>query len=87
LKSLGFDPIHVGVIFLINLEMGLVNPSVGMNLFVFEGVARAHGVSYGDTLKGTVPFLTVNAIVIVIVTFFPEPALWLPGSCIDSRIA
>jgi C4-dicarboxylate transporter, DctM subunit len=78
LKPLGFDPIHVGVIFLINLEMGLVTPPVGMNLFVFEGVAKAHGVSYNDILKGTVPFLVVNAIVIVIVAFFPELALWLP---------
>ncbi len=78
LKPLGFDPIHVGVIFLINLEMGLVTPPVGMNLFVFEGIARSQGVSYNDTLKGTIPFLAVNAIVIVIVTLFPELALWLP---------
>jgi C4-dicarboxylate transporter, DctM subunit len=77
LKPVGFDPIHVGVIFLINLEMGLVTPPVGMNLFVFEGVGRAHGVSYSDTLKGTAPFLIVNTIVIVVVTIFPELALWL----------
>jgi len=78
LKPLGFDPVHVGVIFLINLEMGLVTPPVGMNLFVFEGIAKAQGVSYNDTLKGTVPFLIVNAIVIVLVILFPELALWLP---------
>ena len=78
LKPLGFDPIHVGVIFLINLEMGLVTPPVGMNLFVFEGVARGYGVSYGETIKGTVPFLSVNVLVIILVTFFPELALWLP---------
>jgi len=78
LKPLGFDPIHVGVIFLINLEMGLVTPPVGMNLFVFEGVARGHGVSYRDTVMGTFPFLMVNALVIGVLIFFPELALWLP---------
>jgi C4-dicarboxylate transporter, DctM subunit len=78
LKPLGFDPIHVGVVFLINLEMGLTTPPVGMNLFVFEGVAKAHGVTYNDTLKGTVPFLVVDAVVLLIVAFFPDTALWLP---------
>jgi C4-dicarboxylate transporter, DctM subunit len=78
LKPLGFDPVHIGVIFLINLEMGLVPPPVGMNLFVFEGVAKAYGVSYNETLKGAMPFLLVNVIVLIILTFFPELSLWLP---------
>jgi tripartite ATP-independent transporter DctM subunit len=78
LKPLGFDPVHIGVIFLINLEMGLTTPPVGMNLFVFEGVAKAYGVTYKEILRGAIPFLTIDAIVIVIVAIFPELALWLP---------
>ncbi len=78
LKPLGFAPVPIGVIFLLHLEMGLVTPPVGMNLFVFEGVAKAYGVTYNETLKGAMPFLLVNVIVLIILTFFPELSLWLP---------
>jgi C4-dicarboxylate transporter DctM subunit len=78
LKPLGFDPVHIGVIFLVNLEMGLVTPPVGMNLFVFQGVAKSLGVTYNDTLKGAIPFLLVNGVVLAILAFFPEISLWLP---------
>ncbi|MCX5906772.1 MAG: TRAP transporter large permease [Deltaproteobacteria bacterium] len=78
LKPLGFDPVHIGVVFLINLEMGLTTPPVGMNLFVFEAIAKPFGVTYIDTLKGAVPFLIVDAVVLLIVAFVPELALWLP---------
>jgi TRAP-type mannitol/chloroaromatic compound transport system permease large subunit len=49
-----------------------------MNLFVFEGVAKAYGVTYRQILKGAIPFLIIDAIVILIVAIFPELALWLP---------
>jgi C4-dicarboxylate transporter, DctM subunit len=78
LKPLGFDPVHLGVIFLINLEMGLTTPPVGMNLFVFEAIAKPYGITYNEILNGAVPFLIVDAIVLLIVAVYPETALWLP---------
>ncbi len=78
LKPLGFDPVHIGVVFLINLELGLVTPPVGMNLFVFEAAAKGFGVSYQDTLRGTIPFIFVNVLVLIVVVLFPELTLWVP---------
>jgi tripartite ATP-independent transporter DctM subunit len=78
LKPMGFDPVHLGVMFLINLEMGLTTPPVGMNIFVFEAIAKPFGITYNETVHGAMPFLIVDAIVIAIIAFYPETALWLP---------
>ena len=79
LLPLGFHPLHLGVIFMVNIEMGLTTPPVGTNIFVLGGVAEQYGVTYTDILVGSVPFLVVDALVIIAVVLFPELALWLPG--------
>ena len=78
LMKLGFDPMHLGVIFLINLEMGLTTPPVGMNIFVLLGVSKKHGIDYFDIVRGSVPFLIVDATVLLLLVFFPGLAMWLP---------
>ena len=79
LTPLGFNPMHLGVVFLINLEMGLTTPPVGMNIFVLSGVADKFGITYLNIVYGAIPFLLVDAVVLLLIVFFPALAMWLPG--------
>ena len=79
LSKLGFDPMHLGVIFLINLEMGLTTPPVGMNIFVLSGVAKKYDIDYFHIVSGSAPFLLVDAAVLLSLVFFPGLAMWLPS--------
>ena len=76
----GFNPLHLGVIFLINLEMGLTTPPVGMNIFVLAGVSQEQGfgVTYWEIVHGAIPFILVDALVLFLIIAFPELALWFP---------
>ena len=60
------------------MEMGQITPPVGINVFVIHGVAD--GVSMGTVFKGVLPFLLVQVLVIVTLTFFPHIALYLPNA-------
>ena len=74
--SLGYDPIWFGVITVIMLEMGLITPPVGMNVFVIAGIAR--NVPMYTIFKGVWPFVLAMAICIVLLIVFPQIALFLP---------
>lgn len=74
---LGFDPIWFGVIMVVMMEMGQITPPIGMNVFVIAGVAK--DVPVGAIYKGIVPFVFVEVIFLVILTAFPQIALWLPS--------
>ncbi|NQT67945.1 MAG: TRAP transporter large permease [Desulfobacteraceae bacterium] len=74
--QLGWDPVWFGVIMTINMEMALITPPVGLNLFVVKDVAK--DVELKTIIKGVVPFIIIMAIAIVLVTLLPELALWLP---------
>ena len=76
--SLGFDPIWFGVIMVIMMEMGQITPPVGINVFVIHGVAD--NVSMATIFRGILPFLFVMALVIIILTIFPDIALYLPNA-------
>lgn len=73
--ALGFDPIWFGVILVIIMEMGLITPPVGMNVFVIKGVAK--DVSIGTIYKGIFPFLLAMIASVIILTVFPDIALLL----------
>jgi C4-dicarboxylate transporter, DctM subunit len=75
--SLGFNPIWFGVITVIMLEMGLITPPVGMNVFVIAGMAQ--DVPMYTIFKGVWPFVIAMALCIVILTAFPQIALFLPN--------
>jgi C4-dicarboxylate transporter, DctM subunit len=72
----GFDPIWFGVVMTINLEIGLITPPVGLNLYVLKGIAP--DVKLSTILIGALPFMLLMALGIVILCFFPQIALWLP---------
>ncbi|MDH4050415.1 MAG: TRAP transporter large permease [Rubrivivax sp.] len=76
ITAAGFDPIWFGVILTINMELGLITPPVGLNLFVINGITP--DVSLPTILKGAFPFMLAMVLAIVILCVFPELATWLP---------
>jgi tripartite ATP-independent transporter DctM subunit len=77
IKSLGFDPLWFGVLFIMNMEMGYLTPPFGFNLFYMKAIAPP-GVTMGDIYRSIVPFVALQAMGLVVVILFPEIALWFP---------
>jgi C4-dicarboxylate transporter DctM subunit len=77
ITQLGFDPIWFGVIIVMTVELGLIHPPVGMNVFVIKSVV--HEVSFTTIFKGVIPFVITDILRLVILIAFPVIALWLPG--------
>ncbi len=75
--QLGFDPIWFGVIIVMTVELGLIHPPVGMNVFVIKSVVQ--DVSFTQIFRGVLPFIGTDLIRLVILIAFPAIALWLPG--------
>lgn len=73
--KVGLDPVHLGIIVILNLMIGLLTPPVGMVLYVLSDVA---GVRFEQCVKATMPFLVPLVIVLLLIAFFPQIALWLP---------
>lgn len=80
IEGLGFDPIWFAVIMTVNLEIGLVTPPVGLNLYIVKSIAP--DVPMSHVLWGVVPFVVIEGIVILCVCIWPELALWLPRKMI-----
>jgi C4-dicarboxylate transporter, DctM subunit len=74
---LGFDPIWFGIIIVMTVELGLIHPPVGMNVFVIKSVVK--DVSFTTIFKGVLPFVATDILRLVILIAFPAIALWLPG--------
>jgi len=74
---LGFDPIWFGVIIVMTVELGLIHPPVGMNVFVIKSVV--HDVSFSTIFRGVIPFICTDILRLVILIAFPILALWLPS--------
>ena len=77
IMQLGFDPIWFGVIIVMTVELGLIHPPVGMNVFVIKSVVQE--VSFTTIFKGVIPFVVTDLIRLVILIAFPAIALWLPS--------
>jgi len=77
IKSLGFDPVWFGVLFIINMEMGYLTPPFGFNLFYMKGIAPP-SVSMVDIYKSVIPFVLIQIFFMAVIIIFPELALWLP---------
>ncbi|MCP5266839.1 MAG: TRAP transporter large permease subunit [Burkholderiaceae bacterium] len=73
---LGIDPVHLGVIMTVNMEIGMITPPVGLNLFVTSGIT---GMPVIDVIKAALPWLTVLLVFLAIVTYVPALSLWLPA--------
>jgi C4-dicarboxylate transporter DctM subunit len=76
LKPLGVDPVHFSIIFTHNMEIALVHPPVGLNLYVLSTIAVA---PIGEVIRGILPFLILLIIVLGIITYVPVLTMWLPA--------
>jgi len=72
-----FDPIWFGIIIVMTVELGLIHPPVGMNVFVIKSVVK--DVSFTTVFKGVLPFVATDIVRLVILIAFPIIALYLPG--------
>lgn len=73
--ELGIDPIHLGIMMVVNMEIGMITPPVGLNLFVTAGVAK---MSMIGVVKAATPWLAIMFLFLIIVTYVPWVSTWLP---------
>jgi len=73
--QLGIDPIHLGVIMVVNMEIGMITPPVGLNLFVTAGIT---GESITWVLRAALPWLMILLVFLGLITYIPQISLWLP---------
>jgi tripartite ATP-independent transporter DctM subunit len=76
IAKLGIDPVHFGLVMVLNLMIGLLTPPVGMVLFVLQKVAR---ISFEATVKAVLPWLAPLLVTLAIITYVPQTVLWLPS--------
>ena len=81
--NLGIDPIHLGIIMVVNMEIGMITPPVGLNLFVTSGVA---GMPMMEVVKAAAPWLGILFIFLIIVTYVPGISTWLPTLAMGPEI-
>jgi C4-dicarboxylate transporter DctM subunit len=81
--ELGIDPIHLGIIMVVNMEIGMITPPIGLNLFVTSGIT---GMSLTQVVKAAFPFVTVLFVFLIIITYVPWLSTWLPNSVMGPEI-
>jgi len=77
-KAMGFDPVWFAIVTVVNVELGLITPPFGLNLFVLKGVCPPD-ITLGDIYRGVLPFVVINIVALAFVMAFPPLATWLPG--------
>ncbi|MDY6992950.1 MAG: TRAP transporter large permease [Pseudomonadota bacterium] len=73
--ELGIDPIHLGIIMVVNMEVGMITPPVGLNLFVLVGITD---MSLVEVVKAIIPWLLILLTFLILITYVPQISLWLP---------
>ena len=73
--ALGIDPVHFGLIVVVNLMIGLIHPPMGLNLLITQSIAKE---PMGAILKDSIPLLGIMLVILMAVTFIPATVLWLP---------
>lgn len=81
--KLGIDPIHLGIIMVVNMEIGMITPPVGLNLFVTSGVA---GMSVFNVVKAALPWVCIMFVFLILVTYIPIISTWLPTMLMGPEI-
>lgn len=84
IEQAGFDPIWFGVVLTLNMEIGLITPPVGLNLYVLKNIAP--NVKLSTILWGSFPFMLCMVLGIFLLTLFPGIATWLPEALMGKRI-
>ena len=79
IRTIGFDPLWIGVILLINIELGLLTPPVGMNLYIIKGIGKEYNLKFNAIVRGTIPFIFAQILIWLILILFPDLVLFLPN--------
>ena len=74
--ELGVDPIHLGVLMTVNMEIGMITPPVGLNLYVASGISK---LGLTETTKACMPWILVMLVYLALITYVPIISLWLPN--------
>ena len=74
--QLGIDPIHLGVLMTVNMEIGMITPPVGLNLYVASGISK---LGLTETTKACAPWIVVMLLFLILITYVPAISLWLPN--------
>ncbi len=80
LDTLGIDPIHFGIVLIVNMEIAFLTPPIGLNLFVLAVIAKA---PMSEAVRGMLPFVGIMVIFLLFITYIPEIALWLPRTLMN----
>ena len=83
LKAAGFDLIWFGIVMTIVMEMGLIHPPVGLNIFVIKNIAP--DIPLSEVIWGTVPFVLLMVLAVVLLSVFPEIATGLPNMVMGTK--
>ncbi len=78
ITALGFSPLWYGILVVLNVEIAVITPPVGLNLYTMKSIVGDQ-VSLGEIIRGTAPFIIVDILALLLFMFWPELALWLPG--------
>ena len=81
--ELGIDPIHLGIIMVVNMEIGMITPPVGLNLFVTSGIA---GMPIMRVVKAALPWVGILFLFLIIITYVPAVSTWLPTTFMGPEI-
>ncbi|WP_156508707.1 TRAP transporter large permease subunit, partial [Oleiphilus sp. HI0132] len=79
--SLGYDPVWFGIFIVMMIELSLITPPIGINVFVMQRVAP--DIPLTTVFKGALPFVVISLVMVLLLLIFPEIALWLPGQMKD----
>jgi len=74
--ALGVNPLHLGILLVLNCQLGTITPPVGLNLYAVSGVS---GIPVSDVLRGTTPYFFGILAMLIFMVFEPKIATWLPG--------
>lgn len=77
ITALGYDPLWFGIILVMNLEIAVVTPPVGLNLYALRGVCPV--LSVEEIIAGVTPFVVVQFVIMMIFVLIPDLSLWLPS--------
>jgi C4-dicarboxylate transporter DctM subunit len=81
--ELGIDPIHLGIIMVVNMEIGMLTPPVGLNLFVTSSITR---MPLLKVIRATFPWLLLMLVFLMMITFIPELSISLPNALMGPEI-
>ena len=81
--KLGIDPIHLGIIMVVNMEISMIRPPVGLNLFVTSGIT---GMPLLRVVRAALPWLMILLLFLIVITYVPAVLTWLPTTLMGPEV-